>query len=497
VPKTLLATLYHWRPMQTPEITPTRIKAYVGGWIDADEEVEIRDPADQRQVVATVPRVDLETLSDAVDLAAEAASGWRRTSALERGAIIDTAADLIAARRDQIARSMTLETGRILPESEIEVQRTVEILRFFAQAPKLQDGRTFPVAGEGGRAFTMRLPLGVVALITPWNFPVMIPAWKLAPALAFGNAVILKPAEIAPMSVSALVEAMVDAGLPPGVLGFVPGRGSVLGPELVASEKVQGISFTGSTEVGLGIAREALVRGKRVQCEMGGRNAIVVRADADLEAALKGIMVAGFGASGQRCTSASRVIVERGIAAELRERIVAATAAMRLGPGLDPSSDIGPVISTEQLDGVRAALERGRGEGTEILQGGGRPAGDLAHGLYLEPTVTGGIEGTWFADHEIFGPVVSLFEVDDLDHAIALNNSVPFGLSSAIYTSDFGAAMRFIEETDTGMVHVNRPTNAADAHIPFGGAKESSSGPPEMGDAWQFYTRSRSAYLKW
>jgi aldehyde dehydrogenase (NAD+) len=480
--------------------TVRRVRAHVGGWIDAGAatEVSLYDPADTRRLVAVTPRVGVELAEQAIAVAHAAAPAWGRSSALERGAVLERAAGLLDERSESIAEAMSLEVGKLIEESRLEVRRTVEILRFFSQAPKFQDGATFPLGSGRESAFTLRIPLGVVGLITPWNFPLMIPAWKTAAALAFGNAVVLKPAELTPLSAAALVEGLLDAGLPAEVLGLLPGQGSVIGQALVESEHVAGISFTGSTGVGTAIARHAADSGKRVQCEMGGRNAIVVLADADLDAAVAGIVAAGFGASGQRCTSASRVIVERAAAPRLIERLVAVAGEMRVGPGLDPRTELGPLISGDQLDDVLVALDRAVGESTEILCGGRRLGdGVHTHGHFMEPTVTADTADTWFAGHEIFGPVVSVFEVRDLEEALRLNNSVRYGLSSAIYTRDLEAAMRFVRETDTGMVHVNRPTSGAEPHIPFGGAKESSVGPAEMGDAWQFYTRSRSAHVRW
>ncbi|MGE5407839.1 MAG: aldehyde dehydrogenase family protein [Syntrophothermus sp.] len=478
-----------------------RLRVHIGGWRgDAPAgSDELRNPADIREIVAIVPGCDRAAAEEAIVVAASGAAVWAGASALERGRVLARAAALVEERSEELATAMTLEMGKVIAESRVEVQRTVEILRFFSQAPKLQDGATFPLAGSRESAFTLRVPLGTVGLITPWNFPLMIPAWKTAAALAFGNAVVLKPAALAPLSATALVECLLGAGLPAEAISLVPGQGSVVGAALVESERVAAISFTGSTEVGTQIARRAAEPGKRVQCEMGGRNALVVLADADLEAAVESIVLAGFGSAGQRCTSSSRVIVQRAVAEELTERLVAAVRELRVGPGLDPASMVGPVVSAAALRDVEGALARASREGAEILVGGGRYRGEgCEHGHFLEPTVTrGSPPDGWFAGHEVFGPVVSLIEADDLDEAIRLNNSVRYGLSSGIYTRDLEAAMRFVHETDTGMVHVNRPTVGAEPHIPFGGAKESSIGPPEMGDAWQFFTRSRSAHVRW
>jgi acyl-CoA reductase-like NAD-dependent aldehyde dehydrogenase len=281
-------------------------------------------------------------------------------------------------------------------------------------------------------------------------------------------------------------------------LSLIHGRGATLGPRLVESPMTAGVSFTGSTAVGRTIAQRAVASGTRVQCEMGGRNATVVMADSDLTAAVDAVLSSGFGTSGQRCTSSSRVIVERPALEEFTERLVERTSQLIVGPGLDDRTDVGPVVSAPQLDEILSALERAIDEGEEILFGGHRlTEGELSYGHYMEPTITRGTADSWFAGHEVFGPVVSLFEAADYDDAVRINNAVEYGLSSAIYTRSLECAMRFIRQTDTGMVHVNRPTVGAEPHIPFGGAKASSIGPPELGDAWQFYTKSRSAHVRW
>lgn len=478
---------------------PRRVQAYVGGWIDLDvADNEIRNPADTRELIARSPRASAEAVDEALAVARAAASAWTATPAPARGAILGGAAELMATRAPQIATAMTREMGKILAEAEAEVLRTVEILRFFSQAPKLHAGATFPVAAREEIAMTLRVPLGVVGLITPWNFPLAIPSWKTAAALAFGNAVVLKPAELAPLSAAALVECLVDAGLPPGALSLLPGSGSVIGTRLAESPVVAGLSFTGSTSVGRQLEQRVAGTGKSLQCEMGGRNAIVVLADADLDAAVKVAMNAGFGTTGQRCTASSRVIVERPIVDEFTGRLLQATRRLNVGRGLDPAVDVGPLASRGQRDEVLEALTRAVDDGTEVLCGGRViDSGDFVHGHFMEPAITRGPVDSWFASHEIFGPVLSVFEARDFSDALRINNAVPYGLTSAIFTADLRHAMRFIHEADTGMVHVNRPTVGAEPHVPFGGAKDSAIGPPELGAAWQFYTKSRSAHVRW
>jgi alpha-ketoglutaric semialdehyde dehydrogenase len=479
---------------------PVVLRPHVGHWrehADADPR-EVLNPADTREQVALVTSAGPELVREALEVAAGAATEWGRTSPLKRGLILSRAADILAERADVIATAMTREMGKIIAESRVEVARSVEFLRYFAQAPKFQAGVNLPLGDPAEHAFTIRAPLGVVALITPWNFPLSIPVWKTAAALAFGNAVVLKPAELSPWSAIAMVECLLDAGLPPDVLGVLPGSGGQIGPPLVDSPIPAGISFTGSTPVGRELARQGVAAGKRMQCEMGGRNAIIVMGDADLDAAVTTIVNAGFGTSGQRCTSSSRVIAERSVADEITERLVTAASSLSVGNGLDPDNDIGPLASAQQLEDVLQALERAASTGTEILCGGHRLTDrDLQFGHYMEPTVTRDVDTNWYAGHEPFGPIVSILAVDDFDAALEVNNSVEYGLASSIFTANLEHAMRFVYESDTGMVHVNRPTVGAEPHIPFGGAKASSIGPPEMGGAYEFFTKSRSAHVRW
>jgi acyl-CoA reductase-like NAD-dependent aldehyde dehydrogenase len=491
--------------MPTPETTETiltteTVRPWLGGeWVEGAGPVrEVRDPADSRRVVARVELADRGQLEEAIARAREAAPAWGATTPLQRGPLLERAAVQLAGRAEEVARTMTEEMGKVIAEARAEVARAVAVLRYFAEAPKIVAGTTFPLGDARESAFTLRVPLGVVGLITPWNFPLAIPTWKTAAALAYGNVVILKPAGDAPLSARALVECLGEAGVPSGVLSFLPGAGSEIGDGLVESASIDGISFTGSTAVGLSIADRLGGRGRPVQCEMGGRNAIVVMADADLDAATAAIVAAGFGTSGQRCTSSSRVIVERPVAAEMRDRLLDAARALRVGPGLEPTSEVGPLVSAGQRQEVLDSLERARGEGVDVICGGeALEEGDLAHGNFVAPAVTVGGEGGWFAGHEVFGPVISLYEADDFEHAVRLNNTVEFGLSSGIFTTNLANAMRFVHETDTGMVHVNRPTTGAEPHVPFGGAKSSSVGPPEMGGAREFFTHNRSAHVRW
>jgi aldehyde dehydrogenase (NAD+) len=342
-------------------------------------------------------------------------------------------------------------------------------------------------------ALTLREPLGVVSLITPWNFPVNIPGWKLASALVCGNTVVLKPAQLTPLSAVALVETLTDAGIPDGVVNLVLGAGSTVGDALITDERVKAISFTGSTATGLGINTKAAPLGKKVQAEMGGHNAVIVLEDADLDRAANGAVMAGFGTTGQRCTAPRRIIAVREVAAELTKLLQEGTRSMRVGPGSRDDSDIGPMVDEGSLNEVLGQIEQARNEGAVVLEGG-RRAGN--GGYFLEPTLLGQVDRSMTIAHEeVFGPVLPVLEVADFDEALDVAVSTRYGLSSSIYTRDLQKAIRFMRETDTGVVHINKPPVGAEAHLPFGGLKESALGPKELGAAADFFTQTKTVYL--
>ena len=477
------------------------LRVHIGQWreVTGGETTEIRNPADTRELVAVAPRCTNNDVEKALKLAASAAVDWADTSPLERGRAIARAAHVMEARCEEIATAMTREVGKPIAESRAEVLRAVDVLRYFGEANRHDFGTTGALSGTDEAAFTLTVPLGVVAAVTPWNFPLVIPTWKLAAALVFGNAVVLKPAELTPLSAINLVECLLAGGIPPAALALILGSGSAIGPELISSTCIDAITFTGSTEVGSDLAAEAAASGgTRVQCEMGGRNAILVMADADLDAALEAVLTAGFGTSGQRCTSSSRVIIHKAVYDQFVNRLVDSAQGLRVGPGLDPETQLGPLVSAKQLESVLRDLERGVSDGAEILWGGTRlDDGPYEHGHFMEPTVTTTPVDSWFTSHEIFGPVVTVYPAASYEEAVALNNAVPHGLSSAIFTNDLAYANRFLRDTDTGMVHVNRPTVGAEAHLPFGGAKDSSIGLPELGAARTFFTKTRTAHVRW
>ncbi len=482
--------------MNTPVPVPLN---HIGGkWRTAETSWELLNPADSREKVATVPSAGVADITEAIECAAGAGRSWARTPAFERSQILSRAADLMESAREDFARAITLEMGKPITEARSEAGRMVEHTRYFATISRQPEGRSANLASPQEFAYTFRAPLGVVGLICPWNFPAMITNWKLAPALAFGNSVVFKPAEIAPLTATLLVQTYLAAGIPPEALNLVLGRGSVVGPVLTSHPAVAGISFTGSTEVGLRIAGQAGAHGKRVQCEMGGKNALVVMPDADMDAAVAAIMLGGYGTSGQRCTSSSRVLAHRSVIGEVQERLEDAVGRLVVGPGLDENTTVGPMASRQQLADTQKVLEAALTSGATVIRGGtALTTGIHAHGWFLEPALLRADNHGPALHEEIFGPVVSLHEFGDLDEAIELNNAVRYGLSAAIYTRDLVAAQRFVHESDTGMVHVNRPTVGAEPHLPFGGAKASAVGTPELGAAEQFYTKTRSAHLRW
>jgi aldehyde dehydrogenase (NAD+) len=471
---------------------PIALRHLVGGEPTGTPTTPREDPARPGTVVSLVAAGELSDMRDAIAAAAAAFPAWRDTPAQARAAILDRAADLLAARVAEVASDLCAEEGKTLAEARGEVQRASDILRFHAATAWMPNGETFPSATPGTLVFTAREPLGVVGLITPWNFPIAIPAWKLAPALAAGNTVVLKPAEWTPASAHHLVSCLVEAGLPAGVVNVVHGRGETVGSALVADERVSAVSFTGSVAVGKAIRSQLAERDARLQLEMGGKNATVVLADADPARAAGLVAASAFGLTGQACTATSRVIVERSAAERLVEALRAESRSWAPGDGRADGVRMGPVVSPEQLRQDLEHVDAARSEGAEVVTGAS------SDGQFLEPTIFAGVRPEMrIAREEVFGPVVAVIEVDDLDEAIAVTNDSSFGLTAGIVTHDVGAALRFAREAAVGVVKVNRPTTGLDLNVPFGGIKDSSTATfreqgPRAGD---FYSRERSIYL--
>ncbi len=468
-----------------------------GRWGQAfsGDTIENRNPAKPDELVGHFASAGADDVDAAISAAADAAPGWARTSPIERANILYRASEILASRADDVGRELTREEGKTLAEGIGETKRAVQILRYFAGEAQQPDGEHYPSANPNTLLFTMREPIGVVGIITPWNFPIAIPAWKAAPALAFGNTVVLKPASMTPLCAVRLVEALEEAGVPNGVVNLVTGSAGTVGDPLVSDERVNAISFTGSNDVGNAIKRTAGEHGAKVQLEMGGKNPAIVMSDADLDQAvgegLKGAMMS----TGQKCTATSRAIVDRRLLDDVTSQLVDRASAMKVG---DPQADgiqMGPLISEEAAERVLGDIGKG-GEGASLATGGTRPDG-AGNGYFVSPTVFTDVQPSSFlGQEELFGPVLGVIPVDDIDEAIAVANQVRFGLSASIFTRDVGRALAFVRNVQAGIVHVNSETAGAEPQVPFGGYKGSSSYSREQGkSAREFFTQVKTVYF--
>ena len=475
------------------------VLAYINGeWSEGQSWIDNLSPADTREPIGRVAQCATEQLDAAVAAAKSASAEWRATPAPKRGQIVFAAMRLLQKRADVIAEWLTKEEGKILRESRGELQKTINLLEFIAGEGRRFGGEVMPSEMSRTLCYTTRQPLGVVGLITPWNFPVAIPAWKIAPALVAGNTIVFKPAEQTPITARMVVEAFVEAGLPRGVLNMVCGTGETVGRRLVDHPDVAAISFTGSNEVGSQIAARAAQLHKKCQCEMGGKNPLVVFTDADLELAAAATADGAFGSTGQRCTATSRAIVHRDVAQQFVDLVRQRAEAFRVGDPLDDAVDMGPSIDSQQYEQVHRFIGVGNDEGAELVCGGRKLTdGALAHGYYTQPTIFAGVKPTMrIAQEEIFGPVLSVLTFDDFDEAMRLTNGVRFGLSSSVYTRDLCLAHRFVELVETGITHINSPTLGGEAQLPFGGIKATGVGEREMGTtAVEFYSELKTVYV--
>ena len=477
---------------------PTRpaLANYVGGeWAPAQSgrTYQKHNPANPTEVVGEFPASGEEDVAASVKAAAKAFPSWSDTPAAGRAAVLLRAADAIEARVEDMAADMTREMGKPLREARMESARTAAIFRYFAGEASRPKGELYEQAATGSMLYTLRRPLGVVGLITPWNFPAAIPAWKMAPALVYGNSVVLKPAQEAPLTSLHLAAALDEAGLPDGVLNVVIGRGSEVGTPLVVHPQVRAISFTGSVAVGRRVRDEATALGKRVQLELGGQNPLIVTADADLGRAVEAAYAGAFWSAGQKCTATRRIYVETPVYDEFRQRLLARIAAGKVGDPADPETEVGPLVNEQQLNDVLEAIEQGKREGGKVLAGGER----VDEEAYLvAPTLFEGVaDDAMLSCEEVFGPVTSLYSFDTLDEAIERANAVVFGLSAAIFTNSLEATQAFVKRVEAGLLHVNSQTAGADVHVPFGGIKGSGFGPHEQGRAaLEFYTEIVTVY---
>ena len=480
---------------------PKLYKNFIDGeWVESSggQAFDDLNPADRGDLVGQFQRSNAQDVEQAVDAAGHAYPRWRLTPAPKRGEILYRAARLLLERKEDFAEQMTREMGKVLEETRGDVQEAIDMTFYMAGEGRRQFGQTTPSELENKFCMSVRSPIGVAGLITPWNFPMAIPAWKTMPALICGNTVVLKPAEDTPLSAHNLVEVLEEAGVPRGVVNLVTGMGPEAGAPLVSHPGVSLVSFTGSTEVGRGIGRVCADSLKHACLEMGGKNIILVMEDADLDLAVDGAVWGGFGTTGQRCTAASRIAVAKPVFKEFAEKLVERARRLRVGNGLDPVVQMGPLINETQLSTVAKYVEIGKNEGAKLLTGGERlQGGDFDRGAFYAPTVFGDCEPQMrIAQEEIFGPVVSLIPARSLDHAIEIANGVAYGLSSSVYTRDVNKAFRAMRDMDTGIFYVNASTIGAETHLPFGGTKQSGNGHREAATAaLDFYSEWKSIYI--
>ncbi|HET8569594.1 MAG TPA: aldehyde dehydrogenase family protein [Candidatus Limnocylindria bacterium] len=476
------------------------IRNLVGGeWVasESGKAFAVLDPSNG-ETIATAASSTKADVDRAVQAARAAFEKWRLTPAPRRGEILYRAGEIMVARKEELAREMTREMGKVLPEARGDVQEGIDMTYYVAGEGRRQFGDVVPAELPNKWAMSMRHPLGVVAAITPWNFPFAIPTWKIMPALVLGNTVVFKPASYTPILAVRLVEILQEAGLPKGVINLVLGSGGEVGDALVQHPGVDLVSFTGSSEIGSRIGEIGGRLLKRVSCELGGKNAIVVMDDADVDLALEGIVWSAFGTSGQRCTAASRVIAHRNVSAQLVDKLVSRAKKMRLGSGLDASTDVGPVISDSALERINSYMPVAEKEGATIAAGGHiAKAGALAKGYFHEPTVITDVKPNMrVAQEEIFGPVTAVIEATDVDEAIRIVNGTKYGLSCSIYTRDVNKAFRFMRDAETGIVYVNAGTIGAEIQLPFGGMKATGNGHREAGRAaLDVYSEWKSIYV--
>ena len=456
------------------------------------------DPADTSRRIGTFAQGGAADVAAAVRAAETAFPGWRATPAPRRGEILYAFGALLAQDKERLAAAMTAEMGKVIDEARGDVQEAIDIAFLMAGEGRRLFGDTVPSELPDKWAMSIREPIGVTGLITPWNFPMAIPMWKAMPALVAGNTVVLKPASDTPGCAALLVELLHEAGFPPGTINLVTGPGEQAGMALVESPDVPVISFTGNGETGRRLAIAAAGRLKRVSLELGGKNAIIVLADADLDLAVEGILWSAFGTTGQRCTACSRVIVEHRVADALVDRLAVRAAALRLGHGLDAATQVGPLINATAVGKVERYVGIGRDEGARLVCGGGRATGPgLEHGHFFEPTIFDGVDPmSRLGQEEIFGPLLSVIRVPDYAAAITAANQVRYGLSSSIYTRDANTAFRAMRDLGTGIVYVNAGTIGAETHLPFGGTRQTGNGHREAGHAaLDTYTEWKSIYV--
>lgn len=480
---------------------PRVFKNFIDGeWVESTtgETFEDRNPADTREVVGIFQRSGKADVDAAVAAAKRAFAKWRLVPAPRRAEIVFRAAEMLLERKEEYARDMTREMGKVLKETRGDVQEAIDTAYYMAGEGRRLFGPTTPSELPNKFAMAVRQPIGVCGMITPWNFPMAIPSWKLLPAIVCGNACVIKPAQDTPMSTFNLVRTLSDAGVPKGVINVVSGFGSTVGAPLTEHPDVRAISLTGSTEVGRTVGTSAARSFKHCSLELGGKNPMIVLEDANLDLAIEGAVWGAFGTTGQRCTATSRIIVQEGIYREFVERLVTRAKALKVGNGLDETIEMGPAINESQLNTDLKYVEIGQEEGAKLLCGGHRlQEGDYKHGWFMEPTVFGDVTPNMrIAQEEIFGPVVSVIRCEDLADAVSIANNIQYGLSSALYTRDVNRAFAAMRDLDAGITYINAPTIGAEVHLPFGGTKATGNGHREGGiGAIDFYSEWKAVYV--
>ena len=478
---------------------PTYSNLIGGEWIAARSGKTFLNlnPADHNDIVGTFPASDAEDVALAVAAAKKAFPTWRLVPAPKRAALLMRAGQILEQRKEQYARDMTREMGKVLAETRGDVQEAIDEAYYVAGEGRRLFGITTPSELQNKFAMSVRMPVGVIGMIAPWNFPMAIPSWKLFPALVSGNTCVIKPAEDTPLSTFNLVQALMDAGLPPGVVNIVSGFGPEAGAPLVEHKDVRAISFTGSSEVGSLVAQRAAATFKPVSLEMGGKNAQIVMDDANIELALEGALWGAFGTTGQRCTATSRILLQKGIAKKFTSEFVKRAKKLKVGNGLDEATEVGPQVNESQIETSKKYVAIALNEGAKLLAGG-EPltSGSYANGTFFAPTVLGGVTaGMRIAREEVFGPVVSLIEFGTFEEAIEIANSIDYGLSTALYTKDVNRAFTAMRDLEAGITYINAPTIGAEVHLPFGGVKQTGNGHREGLGSIDFYTTWKAVYV--
>ncbi len=474
---------------------------YINGeWISTGDTFEDRNPANTDEVVGLFVKGSVADMDRAAEAAAEAFPKWAAMAAPNRGAILFKAAEILDSRFEAIAAEMTREEGKTLPEAKGETRRAINILKYFAGEGSRMGGHLVPSERDRVHMFAIRKPIGVVGLITPWNFPIAIPCWKLAPALICGNTVVIKPASVSPLSAWRLVEALHDAGIPKGVVNFVAGSGATLGAAMINAKPVKAVSFTGSDKIGKWIHAEASKRMLRIQLEMGGKNPTIVLNDCDFNASVENVVNAAFFSTGQKCTATSRAIVEDGIYDKFVAALVERTKKLKTGNGMEAGIDIGPAVDEAALKTILDYIEIGKKEAGAPLCGGNRlTGGAYDKGYFVEPTIFADVtEDMRIAKEEIFGPVLVVMRAKDFADAMRIANGSEYGLSASVQTSNVSRVFDFVYGMEAGLLTVNLPSAGVEYQLPFGGTKDSSFGPKEQGPAaFDFYSDYKTIYLKY